>query len=129
MAMNSQHLTVIQRKLAAQMLVILVYLSWKAIINWFSAFAPISQIRFWGAQVICVATPSAFFVVYSIERKHKDESKRPDCSETSAIPKRRPSHAFINMTSAQHSTHESLKSRSCREHRLLKAYFWQGFQN
>ena len=34
-----------------------------------AAFAPISQIRFWGAQVICVATPSAFFVVYSIERK------------------------------------------------------------
>ena len=36
-----------------------------------SAFAPISQIRFWGAQVICVATPSAFFVVYSIQRKNK----------------------------------------------------------
>ena len=127
MATSSQHLTVIQRKLAVQMLVTLVCFILKLLLNLLSAFAPISQIRFWGAQVICVATPSAFFVVYSIERKHKDETKRPDCSETSAIPKRRPSHAFINMTSAQHSTHESFKSRSCREHRVLKAYFWQGF--
>ena len=127
MATSSQHLTVIQRKLAVQMLVTLVCSISKLLLNSLSAFAPISQIRFWGAQVICVATPSAFFVVYSIERKHKDETKRPDCSETSAIPKRRPSHAFVNMTSAQHSIHESFKSRSCREHRVLKAYFWQGF--
>lgn len=33
----------------------------------FSLFAPISQIRFWGAQVIAVATPGALFVVYTIQ--------------------------------------------------------------
>ena len=127
-AMSSLHSTAIQRKRAARMHVTQVRVTHLAFSSTFPylAFAPISQIRFWGAQVICVATPSAFFVVYSIERKQKSPSRTDHCtSESSAIPKRRPSHAFINMTSATQSTHESRMSTSCREHRLLKAYFCQ----
>lgn len=33
----------------------------------YSKFAPISQIRFWGVQIIAVATPGALFVVYTIQ--------------------------------------------------------------
>ncbi|CBY08294.1 unnamed protein product [Oikopleura dioica] len=61
-----------------------------------SAFAPISQIRFWGAQIICVATPGAFFVVYSIQSKNKlskcvshKHPAKADEEVRSAIPKRR----------------------------------------
>ena len=38
-----------------------------ALIVFDSFFAPISQIRFWGIQVIAVATPGALFVVYTIQ--------------------------------------------------------------
>ena len=33
----------------------------------YSKFAPISQIRLWGVQIIAVATPGALFVVYTIQ--------------------------------------------------------------
>ena len=74
MAMSSLPSIATLKRLAVQMRVTLVSFLLKTANLLIAAFAPISQIRFWGAQVICVATPSAFFVVYSIERKPTGKS-------------------------------------------------------
>ena len=102
MGTSNRHSTVIQKKRVVRTLAILVVIFQILNLNLILAFAPISQIRFWGAQIICVATPGAFFVVYSIQSKHKlsvhyhesqksEESNQPShqSNVVSAIPHRR----------------------------------------
>ena len=67
MVTKFQPLTAMLRIQAARMYATGSSLFSSALIVFDSFFAPISQIRFWGIQVIAVATPGALFVVYTIQ--------------------------------------------------------------
>jgi len=65
----------------------------------YNKFAPISHVRFWGFQLMCVTMPSVGFIVYSghkakekmrVEQSKKQEAKAQLMAEKSAKPERPP---------------------------------------